>query len=92
MRRCSPPRRFAGASGRGAARDSATDRRRPAVISFPADELGTTVRRLMPSLERVRFVNSGTEAATSALRLARAATGRDRVVKFAGCYHGGRER
>ena len=51
-------------------------------------ELGTTVRRLMPSLERVRFVNSGTEAAMSALRLARAATGRDRVVKFAGCYHG----
>ena len=51
-------------------------------------ELGTTVRRLMPSLERVRFVNSGTEAAMSALRLARAATGRNRMIKFAGCYHG----
>ena len=51
-------------------------------------ELGNAVRTLMPSLERVRFVNSGTEAAMSALRLARAATGRDRVVKFAGCYHG----
>ncbi len=51
-------------------------------------ELGTAVRRLMPSLERVRFVNSGTEATMSALRLARAATGRHRVVKFAGCYHG----
>ena len=51
-------------------------------------ELGTTVRGLMPSLERVRFVNSGTEAAMSALRLARAATGRNRVIKFAGCYHG----
>lgn len=51
-------------------------------------ELGTAVRRLMPSVERVRFVNSGTEAAMSALRLARAATGRNRVIKFAGCYHG----
>ena len=51
-------------------------------------ELGTAVRRLMPALERVRFVNSGTEATMSALRLARAATGRSRVVKFAGCYHG----
>ena len=51
-------------------------------------ELGEQVRRLMPSIERVRFVNSGTEAAMSAVRLARAATGRDRIVKFAGCYHG----
>ncbi len=51
-------------------------------------ELGTAVRRLVPSLERVRFVNSGTEATMSALRLARAATGRNRVIKFAGCYHG----
>ena len=51
-------------------------------------ELATAVRRLMPTLERVRFVNSGTEATMSALRLARAATGRDRLVKFAGCYHG----
>src|SRR5437762_11593978 len=40
-------------------------------------ELGERVRRLMPSLERVRFVNSGTEAAMSAVRVARAATGRD---------------
>ena len=51
-------------------------------------ELGFAVRRLMPSVERVRFVNSGTEATMSALRVARAATGRDRVIKFAGCYHG----
>ena len=51
-------------------------------------EMGTAVRRLMPSIERVRFVNSGTEATMSALRLARAATGRNRVIKFAGCYHG----
>src|ERR1700675_4392125 len=51
-------------------------------------ELGERVRRLMPSLERVRFVNSGTEAAMSALRVARAATRRERIIKFEGCYHG----
>ncbi len=51
-------------------------------------ELGLAVRQRMPSVERVRFVNSGTEATMSAVRLARAATGRDRIVKFAGCYHG----
>ena len=50
--------------------------------------LGEKVRALMPSLERVRFVSSGTEAAMSAVRVARAATGRDRIVKFEGCYHG----
>jgi glutamate-1-semialdehyde 2,1-aminomutase len=42
----------------------------------------------MPSIEMVRFVNSGTEATMSAIRLARAFTGRNKVVKFAGCYHG----
>jgi glutamate-1-semialdehyde 2,1-aminomutase len=42
----------------------------------------------VPSCERVRLVSSGTEAAMSALRLARGFTGRDRIVKFAGCYHG----
>jgi glutamate-1-semialdehyde 2,1-aminomutase len=51
-------------------------------------ELAEEVRRRMPSLERVRFVNSGTEATMSAVRLARAATGRDVIVKFEGCYHG----
>ena len=51
-------------------------------------DLGERVRRLMPSLQRVRFVNSGTEAAMSAIRVARAATGRERVIKFEGCYHG----
>src|SRR3954453_3023574 len=50
--------------------------------------LGERVRRLMPSMERVRFVSSGTEAAMSAIRVARAATRRDRIVKFEGCYHG----
>jgi glutamate-1-semialdehyde 2,1-aminomutase len=51
-------------------------------------ELGERVRGLMPSLERVRFVNSGTEAAMSAVRVARAATKRELIVKFEGCYHG----
>ena len=51
-------------------------------------ELGEHVRRLVPSMERVRFVSSGTEAAMSAARVARAFTGRDKIVKFAGCYHG----
>ena len=51
-------------------------------------ELGERVRAMMPSLERVRFVSSGTEAAMSAVRVARAATGRDRILKFEGCYHG----
>src|SRR3954465_3785230 len=51
-------------------------------------ELGERVRALMPSMERVRFVSSGTEAAMSAVRVARAATGRDRILKFEGCYHG----
>jgi glutamate-1-semialdehyde 2,1-aminomutase len=51
-------------------------------------ELGEQVRALVPSMERVRFVSSGTEAAMSAVRVARAFTGRDKIVKFAGCYHG----
>ena len=50
--------------------------------------LAERVRTLMPSLERVRFVSSGTEATMSAVRVARAATGRDRLLKFEGCYHG----
>src|SRR5580693_9030355 len=51
-------------------------------------DLGERVKRLMPSMERVRFVNSGTEATMSAVRVARAATGRERILKFEGCYHG----
>ncbi len=51
-------------------------------------ELGEAIRRAMPSMERLRFTSSGTEAVMSALRLARAATGRDLIVKFAGGYHG----
>ncbi len=51
-------------------------------------ELGELIRSGMPSIERLRFTSSGTEAVMSAIRLARAATGRDLIVKFAGGYHG----
>jgi len=51
-------------------------------------ELAELVVAMVPSVERVRFCSSGTEATMSALRLARGFTGRDKVVKFAGCYHG----
>ncbi|MBM3958754.1 MAG: glutamate-1-semialdehyde-2,1-aminomutase [SAR202 cluster bacterium] len=51
-------------------------------------QMAELVCSAMPSLEMVRFVNSGTEATMSALRLARAATGRHRIVKFEGAYHG----
>ena len=50
--------------------------------------LAKAIARFVPSIERVRLVNSGTEATMSALRVARAATGRDAIIKFAGCYHG----
>jgi glutamate-1-semialdehyde 2,1-aminomutase len=51
-------------------------------------ELARLIRDALPSIELVRFVSSGTEATMSALRVARAHTGRSKVVKFAGCYHG----
>jgi glutamate-1-semialdehyde 2,1-aminomutase len=51
-------------------------------------ELARLVRRCYPSMEMVRFVNSGAEAVASALRVARAATGRSRILKFEGNYHG----
>ncbi len=51
-------------------------------------ELAEAIREAVPSMEMVRLVNSGTEATMSALRLARGFTGRERVVKFDGCYHG----
>ena len=50
--------------------------------------MAETITRLIPSCEMVRMVNSGTEATLSAIRLARGATGRNRIVKFEGCYHG----
>ncbi|MCH9673010.1 MAG: glutamate-1-semialdehyde 2,1-aminomutase [Gammaproteobacteria bacterium] len=51
-------------------------------------QMATLVCTLLPSIERVRMVNSGTEATMSAIRLARGYTGRDKIVKFEGCYHG----
>ncbi len=51
-------------------------------------ELAREVVARVPSIVKVRFVNSGTEAVMSAVRLARAATGRSKIIKFAGCYHG----
>lgn len=51
-------------------------------------EFAEELQRLLPSLEKVRFVNSGAEAVASALRVARGATGRARILKFEGCYHG----
>jgi len=51
-------------------------------------ELARLVMEFMPNIEMLRFVNSGTEATMSALRLARAYTKRDKVIKFEGCYHG----
>ena len=51
-------------------------------------EMADTICALMPALEQVRMVNSGTEATMSAIRLARGFTGRDAIVKFEGCYHG----
>jgi glutamate-1-semialdehyde 2,1-aminomutase len=51
-------------------------------------EMAETICRMVPSVEKVRMTNSGTEAVMSAIRLARGFTGRDRIVKFEGCYHG----
>lgn len=51
-------------------------------------EMARTITEWVPSIQKVRMVNSGTEATMSAIRLARGFTGRDRIVKFEGCYHG----
>lgn len=57
--------------------------------STPAEvELAEQIQVAFPSIERVRLVNSGTEATMAALRVARAATGREKILKFEGCYHG----
>jgi glutamate-1-semialdehyde 2,1-aminomutase len=70
---------IAGAAGAGG----------PFGVTHPSEErLGALIQTAMPSIERLRLVNSGTEAAMSALRVARAATGRDLVLKFEGGYHG----
>jgi glutamate-1-semialdehyde 2,1-aminomutase len=51
-------------------------------------EMAELITELVPSVEKVRMCNSGTEATMSAIRLARGYTGRDKIIKFAGCYHG----
>jgi len=51
-------------------------------------QLATKIREFVPSIERIRMVSSGTEATMSAIRLARGHTGRDKIIKFEGCYHG----
>ena len=51
-------------------------------------ELARLVISMVPNLDKIRFVSSGTEAAMTAVRLARGATGRNKILKFAGCYHG----
>jgi glutamate-1-semialdehyde 2,1-aminomutase len=57
--------------------------------STPAEvRLAEQIQQAVPSMDRIRFVNSGTEATLSALRVARAATGREKILKFEGCYHG----
>ena len=58
-------------------------------IPHPGEiEMAALIRSWVPSIEKVRMVNSGTEATMSAIRLARGFTGRDKIVKFDGCYHG----
>jgi len=59
-----------------------------AMLTEPEVELGEAVTRHVPSVEKVRFVNSGTEATMSAIRLARGATRRDAIIKFEGNFHG----
>ena len=51
-------------------------------------ELAELICKIMPNMDLVRMVNSGTEATMSAIRLARGFTGRDNIIKFEGCYHG----
>lgn len=58
-------------------------------IPHPGEvEMAETICRMVPSIEKVRMVNSGTEATMSCVRLARGYTGRSKIVKFTGCYHG----
>src|SRR6202521_253838 len=58
------------------------------MLSPPEVELGEQIARALPSIERIRFVSSGTEATMSAIRAARGFTKRDLILKFEGCYHG----
>jgi len=78
--------------GAGPVRSALEDQLRKGVSYGAPTRLETrmaeTVRSMVPSVELIRMVNSGTEATMSALRLIRGATGRDRILKFRGCYHG----
>ena len=78
-----PPGGARGGAARGRRRACRSARRPSARSSWPRRS-----SRYVPSIEQVRLVSSGTEAAMSALRLARGATGRNMIVKFEGCYHG----
>ncbi|PJJ59703.1 glutamate-1-semialdehyde 2,1-aminomutase [Hymenobacter chitinivorans] len=65
----------------------------PASLSFGAPtrrevEMAELIKKMVPSIEKVRLVNSGTEACMSAIRVARGYTGRNKIIKFEGCYHG----
>ncbi|WP_375433669.1 glutamate-1-semialdehyde 2,1-aminomutase [uncultured Hymenobacter sp.] len=65
----------------------------PASLSFGAPtrrevEMAELIKQMVPSIEKVRLVNSGTEATMSAIRVARGYTGRNKIIKFEGCYHG----
>ena len=51
-------------------------------------EIASLAVQMVPNIDKIRFVNSGTEACMSAIRLARGVTGREKIIKFAGCYHG----
>jgi glutamate-1-semialdehyde 2,1-aminomutase len=72
--------------------DAITDRAKLGTSFGMPTELETQIAELaismVPNIDKIRFVNSGTEACMSAIRLARGYTGRDKIVKFAGCYHG----
>ena len=81
--RARAPGRDVGRGGGGAHAARRSARRHPARCCWPRRSA-----RGCPGCEQVRLVSSGTEAAMSAVRLARGVTGRDRVVKFDGCYHG----
>lgn len=71
-----------------ALQDSVADSTSFGACSVKEIELAKLIKKFVPSVELVRMVNSGTEATMSAMRLARGFTGRDKIIKFEGCYHG----
>jgi glutamate-1-semialdehyde 2,1-aminomutase len=72
----------------GAIREAAEDGTSFGASSEKEIELAKLIKKFVPSIEIVRMVNSGTEATMSAMRLARGFTGREKIIKFEGCYHG----